>query len=140
MYLKKIIFSQKQLKVAIDQVYSIKSRRDAIWKSLLFPGYGLVDQDQDRGYAYLGGATVTLLGAVASSIAGYVAVSDYNDSSPQTAHRRDDANAHYDRVNLLWVTTAALWAASFVDSYHTAKNKVVTHYGALSLRNVAGAR
>jgi hypothetical protein len=109
-----------------ESIYPIY-RETSIWRSILFPGLGHVYRHKKvKGWTYLTAATAFLISATASSIAGWNATSDYEDPSRQiyTAHRRQDANAHYDRANLLWIGLATLWATSVVDNYFEAQDDV----------------
>ena len=119
--------SREVMGQGIDQAIHPIYRKTSLWRSLIFPGMGhLYRNKKVKGWTYLTAATVFLIGATASSLAGWYATRDYQDESQAlfTSHRREDANAHYDRANLLWIGLASLWATSMVDNYFEAEDEI----------------
>ena len=116
--------STKVLNAALDQTWIEEYRSSAIWRAALFPGWGhLYRGERRQGLTYLTAGLGLITGALISSTLGYVAAQDYADDSPSTSHRRDDANAHYDRANLLWIGAAVVHLTSLVDTIASAQDR-----------------
>jgi hypothetical protein len=116
--------SSKILDAAIDQAWVKEYRSSAIWRSALLPGWGHLYRGEHRqGLTYLTAGLGLVAGALISSTLGYMAAQDYADDNPSTSHRRDDANAHYDRANLLWIGAAVVHLTSFVDTVASARDR-----------------
>ena len=45
---------------------------------------------------------------------------DYKSGDPTTLGRREDANSHYDRANLLFAVLGAVWVGNVVDAWLSA--------------------
>ena len=74
-----------------------------------------------------------LTGAVVSAIASKIAHDDYNVSDPMTSHRRQDANAHIDRANLLFAGFGATWLSSLLSTVATAEDRSYLDVQALDM-------
>ena len=108
---------------ALNQTWIEQKREDAIVRSLLLPGWGHIHRGEKRlGWTYLSMSMSLALGAIISVSMGYAAAKDYEDNDPSNSHRRDDANAHYDRANLLWMGLGALYTTSLVDTLISAED------------------
>lgn len=116
--------SREVLNTALDQAWVEEHRSAAIWRAALLPGWGhLYRGERRQGFTYLSAGLGLTIGAIISSSLGYLATQDYNNDSPETAHRRDDANAHYDRANLLWMGAAVVHLTSLVDTIVSAQDR-----------------
>ena len=73
-----------------------------------------------------------------SLVASYLARQDYLDSDPSTAHRRDDANAHTDRANLLLAAYGATWLASLLSTTSTAEDHSYLDLNDLNFEEIEG--
>jgi TolB-like protein len=104
----------------------LRSRSDAMLRSLLFPGLGqFYNRQPAKGWAFLG-TEVALLGtAIGFHVSGNQAYSDYEavgpgaGGSPSAEAQRlyDLASSRYQTRNLLLVAAGAVWVASAVDAY-----------------------
>jgi hypothetical protein len=105
------------------------SKGGAFWRSLILPGWGQIYGNQKaKGWAFLGAGLGLLAGAGSATTYGFMAEQDYNTFEAQYAHRRADANMHYDRANLLLLGYGALWLSSLLDAYFsTSEETVVDH-------------
>lgn len=109
---------------ALKQTWVEERRSEAVLRAALVPGLGHIYRGEKRlGWTYLSSALALTVGAVVSGSLGYIAAQDYDKSIPATAHRRDDANAHYDRSNLLWMGVATLYATSLIDTLISAEDR-----------------
>lgn len=116
--------SKAMIEEALNQTWIEQKREEAIVRSLLLPGWGHIHRGEKRlGWTYLSMSMSLALGAIISASLGYVAAKDYEDNNPSNAHRRDDANAHYDRANLLWMGLGALYTTSLVDTFISAEDR-----------------
>lgn len=116
--------SKTLLQGAIDDAWVREYRSDSIWRAALLPGWGhLYRGERRRGWLFLSSGLGLAGGAILSGVLGYLAASDYRDSSPNTSHRRGDANAHYDRANLLWMGAAIVHITSLVDTLISAEDR-----------------
>jgi len=116
--------SPKLMKAALDQAWVEEYRSSAIARAVLLPGWGhLYRGERRQGLMYLTAGLGLLTGALISSSLGYMASQDYAEDRPDTSHRRDDANAHYDRANLLWVGVAVVHITSLVDIMSSAHDR-----------------
>lgn len=115
--------SKPMLQEALKQTWIEYKREDVILRSLIVPGWGQIYQGDKRlGWTYLSSSIGLTLAALISSTFGYIAAQDYQNNNPRTAHRRDDANAHYDRANLLWLGLGTVYLTSAVDTLISAKD------------------
>ena len=106
------------IKSALDQTWIVEHRSRYLEINLL-PGWGhLYRGERRQGLTYLSAGPNKR-----SAQSSRVACSDsrHNRDEPSTAHRRDDANAHYDRANLLWMGAAIVHLTSIVDTLATAR-------------------
>ena len=129
--------SRQMIESALDQTWIVEHRSSSIWRSLLLPGWGhLYRGERRQGLTYLSAGLGLVIGAVISSSLGYAATQDYNRDEPSTAHRRDDANAHYDRANLLWMGAAIVHLTSIVDTLATAQDRAYFDLSRLNWEDV----
>ena len=116
--------SRAMIEEALKQTWVEEKRNEMIWRSVFLPGLGHLYRGEKRlGWTYLSSSMTLAAGAILSSTLGYLASKDYDGNSPSTAHRRQDANAHYDRANLLWMGVATLYATSLVDILVSAEDR-----------------
>jgi TM2 domain-containing membrane protein YozV len=104
----------------------LRSRSDAMFRSLLFPGLGqFYNRQPVKGWTFLA-TEVALLGtAIGFHVAGNQAHSDYESvgpgagGSPSADAQRlyDLASSRYQTRNWLLVGAGAVWIASAVDAY-----------------------
>jgi hypothetical protein len=122
--------SFKMMSALEDDLIHSPTKGGAFWRSLILPGWGQIYGNQPtKGWAFLGAGLGLLAGSGASSVYGFMAEQDYNTFESQYAHRRADANMHYDRANLLLLGYGALWLSSLIDAYFsTSEETVVDHH------------
>lgn len=106
----------------------LRSRKDAVFRSVLLPGFGQLYNRQPRKAAAFAAAEVAVLGgAVAFQLLGAAAQKDYESQTTPSALGTDPAGAAADlrqtaedryrwRNTLLW-TGAAIWALNVIDAY-----------------------
>jgi TolB-like protein len=105
----------------------LRSRRDAVFRSLLLPGFGQLYNRQPAKAAVFGLAEAALLGgAVAAHLAGAAAEDDYrartgadlgSDPSAAAAALRETAQDRYQLRNALLWAAAGVWALNVADAY-----------------------
>ena len=116
--------SRALIEEALNQTWVEESRSQAILRSVLLPGWGHLYRGEKRlGATYLSMSMSLAVGAILSAGLGYMATQDYENNDPSSAHRRNDANAHYDRANLLWMGVGALYVTSLIDTLISAKDR-----------------
>ncbi len=116
--------SKAMLQEALAQTWVEYKKEDVILRSLLLPGLGQIYQGDKRlGWTYLSSSIGLALGAIISSTFGYLANQDYQKQTATSAHRRDDANAHYDRANLLWLGLGTVYLTSAIDAMISAQDR-----------------
>ena len=116
--------SKAMIEEALAQTWVEYKKDDLILRSLILPGWGQIHQGDKRlGWTYLSSSIGLALGAILSSTLGYIASQDYQGNDPRTAHRRDDANAHYDRANLLWFGLGTVYLTSAIDAVISSKDR-----------------
>lgn len=126
--------SEAKMKEAFEAAWRQETRSGAIWRAALFPGWGHIYRGHKAaGWGYAGMGIALLSGAVASAIASKLAHDDYNISDPTTSHRRQDANAHIDRANLLFVGFGATWLSSLLSTVATAEDRSYLDVQALDM-------
>lgn len=124
--------SYQQMKNKENEFIDSPTKFGAFWRSFLLPGTGQIYGGQSgKGSVFLGAGIGLLAGFAASTVAGYLAEKDYNTFEAQYAHRRADANAHYDRANLLAATYGALWLSSLIDAYFSTTEETTVDHQAL---------
>jgi hypothetical protein len=106
----------------------LRSRKDAVFRSVLLPGFGQLYNRQPRKAAAFAAAEVAVLGgAVAFQLLGAAAQKDYESQTTPSALGTDPASAAAElrqtaedryrwRNALLW-TGAAIWALNVIDAY-----------------------
>jgi hypothetical protein len=133
--------SSDRLQAAFEQAWVHETRAGAVTRAVLFPGWGHVYRgERGAGWGYAGVGFALLTGAVASTVAGFLATRDYNTNAPTSAHRRADANAHYDRANLLWAGYGATWLASLLSTIAQAQERSYLDMSRLDWAEIEGAR
>ena len=133
--------SSDRLQAAFERAWVEETRGGAITRALLFPGWGHVYRgERGAGWGYVGVGAALLTGAVVSTVAGVLAARSYNTNDATTAHRRADANAHYDRANLLWAGYGATWLASLLSTVAQAHDRAYLDMSRLDLAEIEGAR
>ena len=116
--------SRALIEEALQQTWVEERRDDAILRAVLVPGLGHIYRGETRlGWTYLSSSLALTFGALLSGTLGYLASKDYEGNSPSSAHRRDDANAHYDRANLLLMGVGTLYVSSLVDTIISAQDR-----------------
>jgi len=126
--------SEAKMKEAFEQAWREETRSGAIWRAAAFPGWGHIYRGRSAsGWGYAGMGIALLTGAVVSAIASKVAHDDYNVNDPMTSHRRQDANAHIDRANLLFVGFGATWLSSLLSTVATAEDRSYLDVNALDM-------
>ena len=118
------LLSYPHMQAVLNKALIKETRGGAIWRATLFPGLGHIYRKKfTHGWTYLTAGVTLFASALGSSVMGYLAEKDYKQTDyPSTAHRRQDANAHYDRANLLWIGFASVWITSWVNNYLEAKD------------------
>lgn len=106
----------------------LRSRKDAVFRSLLIPGWGQIYNRQPvKGFMVMG-AEIGLFGAaLAYHLLGEKAYSDYtsktsagqlgSDPSGEAAQLYDTATSRYRTRNVLLFVGGGLWIANLVDAY-----------------------
>jgi TolB-like protein len=106
----------------------LRSRKDAVFRSVFLPGFGQLYNRQPKKAAAFAAAEVAVLGgAVAFQLLGAAAQKDYESQTTPGALGTDPAGAAADlrqtaedryrwRNTLLW-TGAAIWALNVIDAY-----------------------
>jgi TolB-like protein len=110
--------------IASDAVV-LRSRGDALMRSLLFPGFGQSYNRQPAKAIAFAGAEVALLGtAVAFHLAGNKAHDDYlkvgpgaGNPSAEATRLYDLSSSRYTTRNWLLVGAAGVWAVNLVDAW-----------------------
>ena len=116
--------SRAIIEAAVDQAWIVEERSSSVWRALLVPGWGhLYRGERRQGITYLSLGLGLAASAIASGGLGYFAARDYSENDPRTTHRRDDANAHYDRANLLWIGAALVHVTSIIDTLISARDR-----------------
>lgn len=111
-----------------EDLVEVKSRAGAALRSAVLPGWGqLYNGDTGRGVAYLSLFASAAIGAAASAWLGSSAEDDYHRNTPDTVDRREDANAHYQRVNVLLVSAGVVWAVAVADAFITGRDSREVH-------------
>lgn len=101
-----------------EDVVVVKTRLGATIRSAVVPGWGqFYNGDTGRGIVYASAFGLTAAGAITSAVLGMQAENDYTSNRPDTVGRRDDANAHYDRTNLLLIGMGAIWTIAVADAW-----------------------
>jgi TolB-like protein len=106
----------------------LRSRKDAVYRSLLLPGWGQAYNRQGgKAVAFGVAAAGTLGAALAFHLAGQRAQDDYQskvtagqlggDPSGQAAALRAEAVDNYQRRNAFLIGAGAVWAVGVVDAY-----------------------
>lgn len=136
-----LFISSDRLQAAFEQAWVQETRAGAVTRAVLFPGWGHVYRgERGAGWGYAGVGAALLTGAVISTVAGLLASRDYNTNDAASAHRRVDANAHYDRANLLWAGYGATWLASLLSTIAQAQERSYLDMSRLDLAEIEGAR
>lgn len=116
--------SRALLEAALDDAWVTEYRSSALWRAALLPGWGhLYRGERRRGWLFMSAGLSLAGGAILSGVLGAMAASDYRENDPNTSHRRSDANAHYDRANLLWTGAAVVYLTSLVDTFVNAEDR-----------------
>jgi hypothetical protein len=111
-----------------DDLVEKKTRAGAALRSAVLPGWGqLYDGDTARGALYLGAFGLAAAGATTSAWLGARAEDDYHRNRADTVGRRSDADAHYQRANVLLVSMGVVWAAAVADAWLTGRDATVVH-------------
>lgn len=114
--------SREGLIALSEELVELKTPGGAALRSTAVPGWGQVyNGDTARGITYMalfGGAAAT---AIASVVLAKSAEDAYHRNTPDTVSRRDDADAHYDRVNYALIGGGATWLVSIVDAWLTGR-------------------
>lgn len=106
----------------------LRSRKDAVFRSALLPGFGqLYNRQPKKALAFAAAEVAVLGGAVAFHLAGAAAESDYesrttagdlgSDPAAAAADLRELAEERYAWRNVLLWTGAAIWALNVIDAY-----------------------
>lgn len=119
---------QRSLVALSSEAVVLRTRRDAVFRSLLVPGWGQAYNRQPTKGLVLGGlAVATIGGAVAFHVLGAQAESDYRSkntaaslgASPtaEAVALRDRAESRYAWRNGFLYATAGVWALNVLDAY-----------------------
>ncbi len=106
----------------------LRSRADAVYRSLLLPGWGQAyNRQRGKAIAFGAAAAGTLGAALAFHLVGQGAERDYQnkvnpgqlggDPSAEAAALRQKATDNYQRRNAFLIGAGAVWAAGVVDAY-----------------------
>ena len=107
-----------------EEVVEVRTKLGAGARSAALPGWGqMYNGDTTRGLTYSGLYLATGGGAIASAMLARQAANDYTSNSQSMVGRRDDANIHYNRVNLFLIALGVVWASSVLDAYLTGEDK-----------------
>ncbi len=124
-------FTRQGMIAISEEVVEVKSKFGAAVRSAVAPGWGQIyNGDTGRGIAYLTLFVGAAGGAITSAVLGVQAENEYQENSRDTVDRREDANAHYDRVNLFLIGLGAVWAVAVADAYITGTDAQVVDVGA----------
>jgi hypothetical protein len=106
----------------------LRSRKDAVFRSLLIPGWGQIyNRQAAKGFMVMG-AEIALFGAaIGFHLSGDKAYSDYNsrttagslgsDPSGEAAQLYDTATSRYRTRNVLLFVAGGLWVANVLDAW-----------------------
>jgi len=126
--------SEAEMKAAFEEAWRVETRNGAIWRAALFPGWGHVYRGRRAsGWGYIGMGAALLGGAIISAVASKIAHDDYRVNDPMTSHRRQDANAHIDRANLLFAGFGATWLSSLLSTIASAEDRAYLDLNALDM-------
>ena len=115
--------SRAALEAGAPLVIQEQRREDALWRSLALPGWGqFYNRQYGKGAIFMASAGAIVAGAIGSLAAGLVAKSDYESDAMDQIHRRGDANAHFDRANLLFIALGSVWGAAAADAWFSGKD------------------
>ncbi len=106
----------------------LRSRKDAVFRSLLIPGWGQIyNRESVKGFAVMGAEAALFGGALAAHLAGQSAYNDYTsktsagqlggDPTGEAQALYDKAVSRYQLRNTLLIAGGALWVLNLVDAY-----------------------
>jgi hypothetical protein len=107
----------------------LRSRKDALFRSLLIPGWGQIyNREPGKGWLFMGAVAASLGGALVLHELGTKAQSDYQnaqiapgqtpaDFSAQVAALRQKAQDRYAQRNVALAVGGGLWLLNIVDAY-----------------------
>ena len=108
----------------------LRSKKDAIFRSLLIPGWGQIyNREAGKGYLFMGAIGAAGLAGVAFQLAGASAEQKYKTSTPEqlggnpadrtaaAAALRQTAESRYSYRNLSLAVGGGLWLMNILDAY-----------------------
>jgi TolB-like protein len=104
----------------------LRSRSDAMFRSLLFPGLGqFYNRQPVKGWAFLGTEVALLGSAIGFHVAGNKSYAQYQDVGPapgqspsaEASKLYDDASSRYRTRDYLLIAAGAVWVVNVVDAY-----------------------
>lgn len=111
-----------------EDMVEVKTPLGAALRSAAVPGWGQIyNGDTVRGVAYIVGFAGFAGTAIVSAELGREAKNEYQENKPDTVDRRDDGNAHYERVNIALAGLGVVWLASVLDAYFTGEDARIVH-------------
>lgn len=111
-----------------EDMVEVKTPLGAALRSAAVPGWGQIyNGDTVRGVAYIVGFAGFAGTAIVSAELGREAKNEYQENKPSTVDRREDGNAHYERVNIALAGLGVVWLASVLDAYFTGEDARIVH-------------
>ena len=106
----------------------LRSRKDALFRSVLIPGWGQIyNREAGKGYLFMGAEIASIGAAVALAKLGSSAESDYKSAQPpspvpadwpqQVAALKQKAEDRYTQRNIAIAVAGSVWLLNILDAY-----------------------